>query len=134
MEKQAETVGPLGALENFFRHYARFQGRSSRSEYWWMWLWSPLFNVGVFLPALFFGTPFQWLGEILFTVFFISALGVIPPSLAVTARRLADAGFSPNWFFLLLLGFFGAVPVWIMCALRMKPDSENVGEAQNGID
>jgi uncharacterized membrane protein YhaH (DUF805 family) len=130
VRKQAEAVGPFDALKNWFRYYARFSGRSSRSEYWWMALWGTLFNVGVFLPVLLFGSASQWLGEILLNVFLISQLGVIIPTLALSARRLTDAGFSPFWLFLLLSGLFGSIPIWIMCAMRTKPEPENLEPSQ----
>ena len=40
-----ESVSPLRAIGNFFRKGTTFSGRASRSEYWWIALYSFLFSV-----------------------------------------------------------------------------------------
>jgi uncharacterized membrane protein YhaH (DUF805 family) len=119
VEKKAETVGPIGALKNFFLCYARFDGRSSRSEYWWMWLWSALHNL-TFVGAAFLNDVSGILASILYIAYGIVALSALVPTLALGARRLRDAGFSPYLLFLFLLGAFGAIPLWVMYALPAK--------------
>ena len=37
-----------GALARFFQKYARFSGRSSRSEFWWMYLWGVLYGIVIY--------------------------------------------------------------------------------------
>lgn len=80
--------------------YAQFDGRASRSEYWW-------FSLGCFLISSAFGVIDAALGSSVLTSLFV--LGIIIPSLANSVRRLHDTGRS-GWYLLLLLiplvGFF----------------------------
>lgn len=122
MEKKAETVGPIGALKNFFLCYARFDGRSSRSEYWWMWLWSSLLNLTFFGAVLIFNYVPEIVAGGLVITWVIVALSALVPAYALGARRLRDAGFSPYLLFLSLLGLFGAIPLWVMHALPTKAE------------
>lgn len=119
MEKQAETVGPIRALKNFFLFYASFAGRSSRTEYWWMWLWATLYNL-LLIFLIFLSDGSELLASVLLAAFSIVALAAVVPALALGARRLRDAGFSPYLLFLSLLGLFGAIPLWVMHALPPK--------------
>ena len=44
----------INAYKNFFKGYVDFAGRSTRSEYWWVWLTKLLTNFlsPSFIPAL----------------------------------------------------------------------------------
>lgn len=92
------------SLRICFQKYAEFQGRASRSEFWW-------FALFVTLAA----SAFAYVSENLASVFLIA---VLLPFLAVSTRRLRDSGKSPWWtLFLLvpvgglvLLAFYWALP------------------------
>ncbi|NEK23989.1 DUF805 domain-containing protein [Sulfitobacter sp. JBTF-M27] len=62
--------------------YAKFEGRASRSEYWWFFLFVVLGSI----VAMFLG-PLS----------FIFTLAIIVPMLAVGFRRLQDTG-RPGWW------------------------------------
>lgn len=66
------------AITACFKRYADFNGRASRSEYWWFFLFS---FVLCYIPVI---------GMIL-------ALGLIVPSIAVAIRRMHDIG-KCGWF------------------------------------
>jgi len=74
------------SISTCFTKYAAFDGRASRSEFWW-WL---LFT---FLASAATGIVSQTLSALF-------SLGVMLPSLAVGARRLHDTNRS-GWFLLL---------------------------------
>jgi len=76
------------------QHYADFNGRARRQEYWMFTLVNII--VAIVLAAL---TKVSGLFSILYTIY---ALGTLLPSLAVCARRLHDVGKS-GWFMLLSL-------------------------------
>ena len=81
------------SVSTCFRKYATFEGRASRSEYWWFVLFSAVLGA---IPAL---------DAIAGIVLFI-------PGMAVCCRRLHDRGKS-GWMQagplgLVLLGFFSA--------------------------
>jgi uncharacterized membrane protein YhaH (DUF805 family) len=71
------------AIPNGFRKYATFEGRASRSEFWWWVLF-------VFLASLVAG----FMGDIVSAVV---GLGLLVPNIAVTARRLHDIDRSGWW-------------------------------------
>jgi uncharacterized membrane protein YhaH (DUF805 family) len=75
--------------------YAQFEGRASRSEYWWFYLFTLLATA---VADRLSGT----VGNIASLVFFL-------PSLALAARRLHDVGRS-GWWFLLIFTIIG-IPV-----------------------
>lgn len=68
--------------------YAKFDGRASRSEFWWFALFS-------FVASLVLGLIDSVLGVALLQNIF--GLAVLIPSLAVAARRLHDIGKSGWW-------------------------------------
>ena len=82
-----------------FKKYATFDGRASRSEYWWFVLFTFLVSMGT--------------GIISETLSGLFSLAVLLPSLAVGARRLHDTDRS-GWFLLLWI-----IPVigWIVLVI-----------------
>jgi uncharacterized membrane protein YhaH (DUF805 family) len=76
------------------QHYADFNGRARRQEYWMY----TLFNI-IALVVLVILTKVSSIFGILYAVY---ALGTLLPSLAVTVRRLHDIGKS-GWFVLISL-------------------------------
>lgn len=88
----ATKVTFVQAISLGFKNYATFKGVASRSEFWY---WA-LFNVLVSSVASMVDTLITELAGIDLTFGLSTILGValILPSLAVTARRFKDAGFS----------------------------------------
>ena len=98
----------VGAVKSAFVNFAKFRGVSSRAQYWYFVLfsvllaavlgtiealiWPPIATEDV-LEALNQPTPLSN----------IAALVILSPTLAVTARRVQDAGWSGKWLFTLLL-------------------------------
>ncbi len=138
-------VGPKEALRLFFRKYARFTGRASRSEFWWPMLllslalivvyiiaWIPL-GIGIGMEAAASsgtsygassggGVALMVLGGVIMGLCVLASWAVIIPSIAVMWRRLHDAGFS-GLFYLLSLAGLGIVPL-IMCVFESKPEGQ----------
>lgn len=74
------------SISTCFSKYAEFDGRASRSEFWWWVLFTALISLATNI-----------ISEALSALF---SLGVLLPSLAVGARRLHDTDRS-GWFLLL---------------------------------
>jgi uncharacterized membrane protein YhaH (DUF805 family) len=88
------------AIITAFRKYADFAGRATRPEFWWYILFAAL--VGSAVGALNLATPngVIAIGSSLASVWGIATL---LPTLAVTVRRLRDAGRGwPNLFWVLV--------------------------------
>ncbi|MET8148748.1 DUF805 domain-containing protein [Actinoplanes sp. NPDC049668] len=118
-------VGPLGYWLGCFRRYAAFAGRARRAEYWWFTLingiiFAALVGVGIFVEDS--GESSPALGRLILVFFFAGLL----PTLAVTCRRLHDAGLSGWWQ---LLGFIplGSLVVLIMTVLDSDPGVNRYG-------
>ena len=100
----------INAYKNFFRGFANFSGRSTRPDFWWVWLMNNVFCIPLYI--IYFqmilndgkevdpisGVAILSLYIILFMVLFI-------PSLALKVRRLRDAGL--HWAFI----FFELIPL-----------------------
>lgn len=119
------SVGPLGYWTGCFRKYATFTGRARRAEYWWYTLFNviiyiALVGIGIALGGSDGGTVV--LG-VLVTVYI---LAVLLPSLAVTCRRLHDAGLS-GWWQLLSFIPLGGLAVFIMTLLPGNPGTNRYG-------
>lgn len=127
---------PIGeAARRFFKKYATFTGRASRSEYWWWTLISAVVSIvlniimsvagsagatvndaGTMVPG-----PGMVVGVILLVVW---GLAVIVPSLALVVRRLHDANFS-GWMILIgLVPFLGGLALLIFMFLPPKPEGQ----------
>ena len=91
--------------------YAQFEGRAGRAEYWWFVLADFLLIVRA-----------QRAGagrERVLVLYFVAALALLVPSLAVAIRRLHDTGRS-GW--LLLIGLVPLVG-WIILIVFLAADS-----------
>lgn len=82
---------PIQAVERFFRNYATFSGRASRSEFWW-----PTLMMGIaetVLGALAEASDIGIVG----TMQGVLSLALLVPSLAVGVRRLHDINLNGAW-------------------------------------
>jgi uncharacterized membrane protein YhaH (DUF805 family) len=118
-----------GAIARGFKKYATFAGRASRSEYWWWTLFTFLTYVVLGLLAYAVGittsrdggrTP-GLLAIPLIIVFAAFFLGIIVPTLALTVRRLHDAGYSGLFALLLLIPYLGSLIIMIFALLPSSP-------------
>lgn len=127
-------IGFLGAVKRAFQKYAVFSGRASRGEYWWFTLFTFLAFLVLGIPAGALGTATSTDGGqtpgpagvpflILLIVFY---LGILVPSLAITVRRLHDAGYS-GWLVLLNLVPVGGLVVLIFTLLPTTPAAAKYG-------
>ncbi|KQR51877.1 hypothetical protein ASF88_09720 [Leifsonia sp. Leaf336] len=140
-DSQPASSAPLGlplygasfgeALRRFFRKYADFTGRASRSEYWWWALFAALIGIvfGILLVAVgYIGGPttdsgghlFGPIGWILLVAYLIWVVTIVVPSLALVWRRLHDANLAgPFWF----LGFVPVVGPIILLVFYLLPSN-----------
>ncbi len=97
------------AIQTGFRKYADFTGTAPRSEFWWWALFATLASAmaTAISNAAFGGST---------DLNALWSLAVLLPSLAVTVRRLRDAGFGWGHVFWLLLPFAGVIIVAVLAA------------------
>jgi uncharacterized membrane protein YhaH (DUF805 family) len=140
MPAAASTGSPLAprkvsfgqAISRFYGNYANFSGRASRSEYWFVWLYSAL--IGLPLSRLAFpsvdpatGYPIanqMWLG--IMSLWFLANL---VPSLAVLWRRFHDVNKSGGYYFMALIPIVGAILVLIALCTDSDAQQNRFGPA-----
>jgi len=101
------------AVKTCFSKYADFNGRASRSEYWWFVLAEVIVLIVASLIHQF--------------VYVIAALGFLLPALAVGARRLHDIGKS-GWLQLLMLIPIVNLVLIYFYVQPTQPESNSYGE------
>lgn len=115
----------INAYKNFFKGYVDFTGRSTRSEYWWIWLGNMILLVP-FYSAYFkvLANPrneaaLMALGGIAI-IYMIFGLALILPMLALTVRRLRDAGFHWALIFIIFIPMVGPLALLVLLAMPSK--------------
>ena len=115
----------INAYKNFFKGYVDFTGRSTRSEYWWIWLTNMILLVpfySAYFKAL--ANPrneaaLVALGGIAI-IYMIFGLALILPMLALTVRRLRDAGFHWALIFIIFIPMVGSLALLVLLAMPTK--------------
>ena len=123
----------INAYKNFFKNYAEFTGRSTRPDYWWVWLGNFILSIPfwiIYFYTVFFSIVMDSVGEtvseatfmvlglvvIIYAVFY---LAILVPTLALSVRRLRDAGF--HWAFVFLrFAPMGGIALLILHAMPTK--------------
>lgn len=117
------------AFTRFFKNYANFRGRASRSEYWWMVLIFTMAFVamGVLIgfveAASSYSSPggeavSAFFGLMVFVVF----IGSFIPWLSLTWRRLHDVNLPGPLYFITLVPYVGGLVLLILHLLSPKPE------------
>jgi len=132
------------AVKMFFSRYVDFQGRSRRSEYWWV----VLFNIIVFsvlgILAVAVGGDFESgdlnpIGMLLFGILGLYYLAILIPNIALFVRRLHDIN-QTGWImlglivasFIPLIGLIASIAMIVIACIpgtngpnKYGPDPKN---------
>lgn len=134
------------AVKRFFKKYATFTGRASRSEFWWVALFGFLLAIVPYVLMIIGAVmsagaaasvdPYDPVatqaatsgpGMVLVAIggilMLLIALAMIVPTLAINWRRLHDANFS-GLFYLLTLTSIGGIVVFVMTLLPPKAEGQ----------
>ncbi|MFS9099252.1 DUF805 domain-containing protein [Streptococcus infantis] len=127
-----------------FKNYAEFTGRSTRPDYWWVWLGNLILSIPfwiIYFYTVFLSTVMDSVsdsaGEAIFMVLGLVAiiyavfyLAILVPTLALSVRRLRDAGF--HWAFIFLrFAPMGGIALLILFAMPTKEtEGVNYSESQ----
>jgi len=134
----------IDAYKNFFKNYAEFTGRSTRPDFWWVWLGNLILSIPfwiIYFYIVYLSTVMDSVGdsasEAIFMVFGLVAiiyavfyLAILVPTLALSVRRLRDAGF--HWAFIFLrFAPMGGLALLILFAMPTKEtEVVNYSESQ----
>lgn len=100
-------------------HYADFNGRARRKEYWMFILFNMVASWVLTLLGGLIKCP--WIG-------YLYSLAVLIPSLAVLVRRLHDTGRSGWWFFICFVPIIGWIWLLVLMCLDSQPETNNWGD------
>jgi uncharacterized membrane protein YhaH (DUF805 family) len=120
------------AFSRFWKRYATFSGRASRSEFWWWYLANAIVVVALYAFMAVGGIagatrdatgasqpgPLIGVGAALLLLW---GLVIVVPTLAISWRRLHDANLS-GWFWLVgLIPVVGGIAVLVLYVLGSNP-------------
>jgi uncharacterized membrane protein YhaH (DUF805 family) len=120
------------AVSRFFRKYATFSGRASRSEYWWVYLFIILVSLVGAIGLGVLGNATQTpadraagqpgAGSLIFGVpLIIFWLAIIVPAIALHVRRLHDVNFSGLLYLITFVPYLGSLVLLIFALLPSNP-------------
>ena len=119
----AELKVGFAVVKLGFKRYFDFKGRSSRSEYWWWFLFITVISTitrAIDSGAL--GADPGGAGELPGLLNSVWGLAVLIPSIAVSVRRLHDINRS-GWWMLLHFGFgVGSIVLLAWACMPSKDD------------
>ena len=123
----------INAYKNFFKNYAEFTGRSTRPDFWWVWLGNLILSIPfwiIYFYIVYLSTVMDSVSDsaseatfivlglvvIIYAIFYLATL---VPTLALSVRRLRDAGF--HWAFIFLRFVpMGGIALLILHAMPTK--------------
>ncbi len=133
------------AVRSVLRKYFDFSGRASRAEYWWFSLAETILFTACFFgmfsgvdltepvdPTNFLSIDFGPFGNLCLWVLVISNIFLFIPGLAVTVRRLHDAGFSGALIFLNLIPSIGGLIVTVLLVMPSNAGGNRFGYHPDG--
>lgn len=120
------------AISLYFKNYATFSGRASKSEYWFAYLFTFIINTLIGFLGGFFSAiepDFVIIFNIISGLF---SLATLIPTLAVTVRRLHDTGKSGGYYFIMLIPIVGIILLLIQLTKNSEWDNQwGPGNPQN---
>ena len=125
-------MGFTAAIRSGFDHYVKFDGRASRSAYWWWALF--VFIVGIVanvLDGVFGLQQFREFNGQMYAaggvISGIATLALLLPNLSVTIRRLHDTDRSGWWWFIVIFPVIGWIIYLYFMIARGTPGPNRFG-------
>ena len=95
--------------------YVNFEGRATKKEFWMYVLYYIIFYVACLVVDKILRTGL---------VSFIYSLGLLLPTISITARRLHDTGRSGWWQLIGIIPLIGLIVMIIFCIEQSKEDNQ----------
>jgi len=127
--RPAHMMGFSDAVRNaLMNNYVNFNGRASRSEYWWFFLFTMILQfIALPIDIVVLGYDMMDPGAIQI-VGTIAGLALFLPSLCVLVRRLHDLGKSGWWFLIALIPFLGIIVLLVFMVTEGEQLPNQYGE------
>ena len=104
------------------QRYAQFQGRARRAEFWWFTLANAIIAIALSILGA--------VSSIFNILYYVYALGVLIPGIAVGVRRLHDTGRSGWWWLIALVPLVGPIVLLVFFASDSTPGSNQYGVSE----
>ncbi|MGJ8544226.1 MAG: DUF805 domain-containing protein [Sulfitobacter sp.] len=132
-------MGPFTAISAAFAKTLTFNGRSSRSEFWWYFLALALVQGAAFAADIATVLPYIFAEDIAammqFSVFDFFSFWVVLltglTSISLQVRRLHDAGYSGFWLFINIVPL-GALVLLVFFVMPSKQETSHWGPPAAG--
>ena len=113
----------IEAYKRYLKNYANFNGRSTRSDYWYVVLVNILISfilgfVSFFIPDL---------AGFLSIITMLYSLTILVPSLAICVRRLHDINKSGWYYLLALIPIVGSIIVIVFFCTASVDENNKYG-------
>jgi uncharacterized membrane protein YhaH (DUF805 family) len=113
------------AIKSAFKNFAKFDGRATRSEYWWFALFQLLvLAVPYMMMAGETSRGGLSLGGLLY---FVIAVGFFLPALGLAFRRLHDTNRSAWWLLISFVPLVGGIVLLVFMCLPGTPGPNRYG-------
>jgi uncharacterized membrane protein YhaH (DUF805 family) len=106
------------AIRSGFDNYVNFEGRASRAEFWWWFLFAILVSIAANIIDAIIGAP-------IFSL--LAGLGLLLPNLAMSVRRLHDTNRSGWWILIGLIPLIGFIVLLIFYLEKGTPGPNEHG-------
>jgi len=106
-----------------FKHYADFNGRDTRKEYWMYQLFASIFGTFFYILSL--------SSHDLIILYFLWLLVATLPTIAIIVRRLHDIGKSGWWILIEFIPIVGVIVLIVFLATPGNAKSNKYGDARN---
>ena len=109
-------------------NYVNFEGRASRSEYWWFILFNIIVNIITFAIDSTLGTMITYdMGY----VGLIALLALLLPSISVNVRRLHDIGKSGWWILIGIIPIVNFIGIFVILVFTLMEGEEHPNQYGN---
>lgn len=112
-------------LDPVQNHYADFEGRATRQQFW-------MYVLVVLMISVVFMILGAVIGSVAGMVHMLISLGLLVPGLAIGARRLHDTGKSGWLQLIVLIPFLGVIVLIVLMALEGDAGPNKYGTPVGG--
>ena len=130
----------IEAYKKFWKGYVDFKGRSTPSDYWFAYSAHVLILFACYLLEAVFermavetgSSDLFTIGVIFLLIFFAYGIAACLPGIALTVRRLRDAGYNWPYIFVAFIPFVGIfIFIFLLCQpTKVEVPSNNVDNPQ----
>lgn len=107
------------AVKDGFDHYVKFDGRASRSAFWYWVLFGLLVGIAAnIISAVLFDSQ---------VLSYLVSLALFLPGLSVAIRRLHDTNRSGWWYLIILIPLIGIIVLIVWWVQQSDPGPNDYG-------